>query len=202
MKCTLDGCSRRLTAKGYCGLHYNRWRRHGDPRIAKQAAHRGVTLSEHVEAVRDRSGGPDACWNFTPALGSGGYGHFMHRGVLKMAHVWAYELATGPVPADQIVRHACDNRACLNPRHLIPGTHQQNMDDKVERHRQARLHGTTNPLSRLTDEQIIEIRARFASGSASRRELAEEYETSRSNIEHIVSGRRWKHLLPEIGIAA
>lgn len=33
------------------------------------------------------------------------------------------------------VRHTCDNPRCFNPRHLIPGTHQENMADKAERGR-------------------------------------------------------------------
>lgn len=29
--CTIDDCYRRHLARGYCGAHYNRWKRHGDP---------------------------------------------------------------------------------------------------------------------------------------------------------------------------
>ena len=36
---------------------------------------------------------------------------------------------------DDLVRHTCDNRACINPEHLIPGTAQDNTDDMISRGR-------------------------------------------------------------------
>lgn len=30
-KCTVDGCDKPVKARGYCGLHYHRWERHGGP---------------------------------------------------------------------------------------------------------------------------------------------------------------------------
>lgn len=30
-KCVIPGCDRKVTARGWCPLHYKRWRRHGDP---------------------------------------------------------------------------------------------------------------------------------------------------------------------------
>ena len=30
-KCDVDGCLRDHSAKGFCGLHYTRWKNHGDP---------------------------------------------------------------------------------------------------------------------------------------------------------------------------
>lgn len=200
--CIADNCDRHAAAKGYCHMHYNQWRRHGKAGARKQPAGRWRTLAEHVASVRDASAGPLACWTFTQTLGAGGYGHFMHRGVLKMAHVWAYELANGPVPAGLMVRHRCDNRACLNPRHLLVGTHQQNMDDKVERHRQSRQPGTQNPGAKLTDAQVIEIRRAHAAGESSRRELASLNGVCMATVDCIVTGQRWKHLLPEIGANA
>ena len=30
-KCSIDGCEKPLKARGWCGMHWLRWRRHGDP---------------------------------------------------------------------------------------------------------------------------------------------------------------------------
>ena len=51
------------------------------------------------------------------------------------AHVAAFMNAWGPVPKGMIVRHTCDNRACINPMHLQIGTHADNMRDMATRGR-------------------------------------------------------------------
>lgn len=38
--CSIDGCERQHVARGWCALHYNRWRAHGDPlTVQKIPAH-------------------------------------------------------------------------------------------------------------------------------------------------------------------
>ncbi len=83
----------------------------------------------------DSSGGPDACWPWTGAVGSAGYGSVKVDGRTKGAHRVAYELARGAIPRTLVLMHTCDVRLCCNPAHLEPGTTQQNALDRAEKHR-------------------------------------------------------------------
>lgn len=53
--------------------------------------------------------------------------------------------------------------------------------------------GEKHSRARLTGENIVEIRKRYAAGEPVK-EIAESFGVHQSNISHIVSGRRWKHI--------
>lgn len=76
------------------------------------------------------------CWLWTGGISKGGYGRFFVRGKTWNAHRISWEIANGrAVPEGLIVRHTCDNRRCVNPSHLLIGTHKQNTGDAIERGR-------------------------------------------------------------------
>lgn len=77
------------------------------------------------------------CWLWTGALIGGGYGAFFTDHQWK-AHRFSYQIHKGDIPDHLMVRHTCDQASCVNPDHLFLGTHQDNMDDKVRRNRQAK----------------------------------------------------------------
>ena len=188
--CSVVNCDRVQAAKSYCHMHYNRWRRHGDPNIARRMCRRGSGIQERLDLTVDRSGGPNACWNFTGAVNRTGYGWLQIDGVTKGVHVWAYEVSNGPIPSSLLVRHSCDNRLCANPRHLSVGSHQDNMNDKVERGRQSRLQGVRNPNHKLSEAEVRAIR----DSALGPRELAVQYSVSVSLIGMIRQGKRWAHI--------
>ena len=152
---------------------------------------RDAGVPERLSIVLDKSGGPDSCWNFTGGVNRSGYGRMQIANTTKSVHVWAYESAFGNIPDGLIVRHKCDNRLCGNPRHLELGTHQDNMDDKVERNRQARMPGERNPQHKLTACEVLEIRREQRNGTSSRRDLAERFNVSLASIDLIVTRKRW-----------
>jgi hypothetical protein len=84
--------------------------------------------------------GRNACWEWTGQL-SDGYGHLtipVESGFRNIAaHRLSWIIAYGPIDPGKIIRHkVCDNKACIRPTHLRDGTHKDNVNDKVAKHRQ------------------------------------------------------------------
>lgn len=68
------------------------------------------------------------CWEWRARIHRQGYGQFgVASGQMKGAHRVAYEALVGTVPAGLELDHLCRVRHCVNPRHLEPVTHAENM---------------------------------------------------------------------------
>lgn len=72
--------------------------------------------------------GPRACWPWLGRKKPSGYGLYHDgKGSSRHAHRVAYELMIGPVPDEMELDHLCRRRDCVNPYHLEPVTHVENM---------------------------------------------------------------------------
>lgn len=109
---------------------------------------KGMTDAERFWEKVDRRA-DDKCWLWTGGrVGPGdspfgGYGRFAigtTRGnvVLVLPHRYAWEQRFGPIPAGLLVLHACDTPACVNPEHLMLGTHRAN---SIDARQKGRLQG-------------------------------------------------------------
>ena len=84
----------------------------------------------------DPSGGHEACWPWVGFKNPKGYGQAGLNGKTMLAHRWSYQHHCGSInPSTLQVRHTCDNPSCCNPLHLLLGTNQDNVNDKMERGR-------------------------------------------------------------------
>jgi hypothetical protein len=126
-----------------------RLRREGSDIATRTRGEKGVKKGEpfrfiagHV-AMRDvadrfwekvRQGhAPDECWPWTAGTSGSraAYGVLAFkvkgRTIHKYAHRIAYELEIGPIPEGLEIDHLCRNPICVNPAHLEPVTHRENV---------------------------------------------------------------------------
>lgn len=106
--------------------------------------------------------------------------------------VW--EQNKGPIPEGMCVCHTCDNRSCVNPEHLWLGTVADNNADMSSKGRVGISRGEANGNAKLTEEQVREIRKRYAEGGVAQWDLAVEYGVSSTPISYAIRGRNWKHV--------
>jgi hypothetical protein len=70
---------------------------------------------------------PSGCWLWQGAKNRTGYGQLWRDGGLVVAHRVSYELFIGLVPGGLELDHLCRTPACVNPLHVEPVTHRENM---------------------------------------------------------------------------
>lgn len=159
-----------------------------------------ATVQERFDRHVDRTQGPHACWPWMGAKSSVKNGATVGFFTLLKnkrvgAHRLAYYFATGEDPCGENVyvlhSRACGHTGlCCNPAHIHAGTHQENMQDRVA------MGGYQNEylgnVAKLTEEQVVDIRARYKLGER-QVALAQEYHVTQPNISHIVRNRNWKH---------
>lgn len=69
----------------------------------------------------------DGCWDWTGYHLASGYATINTGGRTTTAHRHAYELFVAPIPSDLDADHLCNNRGCVNPHHIEPVTHRENI---------------------------------------------------------------------------
>ena len=183
--CSVEDCSGGVFAAGLCAKHYHRKRKYG---TFEGGSQNHSPLEERFWRYVNKKG-PDDCWNW---LGSGvdGYGSIGLGGRKAgkvLAHRVSWEIHNGKIPDSEdyhgvVVRHRCNNRACVNPNHLKLGTQADNVQDMWVN------KGGRRGNARLTESQIAAIK----SDPRSSRQLAPIYGVSDAHIRAIRSGRTWK----------
>jgi len=122
--------------------------------------------------------GVDGCWEWQGDLNEGGYG-FVHWGRVKfMAHRFSFEAThRRPIRRGLQLDHLCRNRACVNPTPLEEVTAQTNNH---------RGQGT-----KLTLEDVREIRRLLGSAEISKSAIARRFGISHKHVRNIEQGKKW-----------
>lgn len=147
----------------------------------------------------------NACWLWTAGTSSG-YGLFWLNGENYLAHriswMWHNNL---PLKAEMIVLHKCDIPTCVNPEHLVLGTTQDNVADRVSKgrsafgarngtytHPETVKKGEANGRAILTEELVRAIRKEYSESFVSYHISAKKYGVSKSLIFKVVNYELWK----------
>lgn len=121
------------------------------------------------------------CWVWLGSISDSGYGTIGRGpgGKNVKAHRWVYENIIGKIPDGLQLDHLCRNRSCVNPAHLEPVTHTENIRRGL--------------LTKLTQEKVDEI----LRSTERRQVLADRFGVTRVTIGQIKRGEAWKDRMAE-----
>jgi hypothetical protein len=148
-------------------------------RILAEAEELRVTSNGRHRWLVGDAGYETPCWIWLLYRDPDGYGKAVveegEKRTSTTAQRWVYERVLGPVPEGMTLDHQCPNRCCVNPHHMEPVPHIENV-------RRSRVR-------KLTQESADAIRSRR--GTASARRVAEEFGIGHTTVFDIWHGRRW-----------
>jgi len=141
-----------------------------------------------VNAIQTHNSDECLIWPFS--LDADGYGRVWYKGKTITACRLVFFLGHNRWP-NPLARHTCDTASCINPRHIIEGTHADNVADAIARGRFPVSRGEDNIGAKLTNEAVREIRNSLG---VSKSALAAKFHVSRRTIRQVIQGKRWKHV--------
>jgi len=148
----------------------------------------GFHLIEQNSIPEPNSG----CWLWDGTCTAKGYGTITINYQMWPAHRVSYASFHGvELSPETLIRHTCDNPPCVNPAHLLEGTHQDNSNDAVARRRNS--WGVGIWTAKLTPTDIPIIRSRLAFGEVYA-DIAADFDVSRDTIRLIDKSRIWKRV--------
>lgn len=127
-------------------------------------------------------------WEGQNKGGTSNYGLVHINGKRTTAHRQSWIEANGPIPAGLHVLHKCDIPLCVNPNHLYLGSHADNMGDY---HSRKGNRGERNGQSKLSADQVVEIRRLLAKGRSGY-SIAKEYGVNEQTIYDIAHNKAWR----------
>lgn len=186
--CTIPDCNKPMHARGFCPAHYLRFWRHGQPEGV--ATSKGEPLRWLIAHVNHKG---DDCLTWPFQRTDQGRGKVRIDGKDYQAHAEMCKRAHGPRPSKRHQSaHSCGkgHEGCVNPNHLHWATPQENQRDRL-------IHGTDvrgerNGMTKLTEEQVREIRA--LKGVMSQEKIAARFNVTRAAIGCIHRGKTWWYL--------
>jgi len=124
----------------------------------------GMTYAEKFKATPTEIVGECVRWRGRTFQNE--YGKFGALGCEWLAHRVAYVLHYGAIDDSLLILHACDNKWCINPKHMRQGTQQENIDDAVNRKRLNPAFGEAAGKAKLSSIDVSNIVRRYKAGES------------------------------------
>lgn len=134
--------------------------------------------------------GPNGdCWEWVGTMNTRfGYGQFFYRGSNWRVNRLSWTLYNNTTIPDGLhVCHSCDNTKCVNPNHLWLGTHQDNMNDKIQK-------GRSKNYAHLTKKDADLVRKSFRESKQPLAVLARQFNVSKGVISGILNNKTHKDI--------
>lgn len=122
------------------------------------------------------------CWEWKLKIRPNGYARVTYLRRSLYAHRLSFEAFNGYIDPLLDVCHSCDNRKCVNPEHLFQGTRKENMQDAVNKGRQA--SGIKLPQTKIHGSDLEHV-LYMAKAGVKYQDIADKYGVTRSCIGYI-----------------
>lgn len=186
--CSIPDCGKPNFARGWCGAHWARWRKYGDPTGGGPT--RGYAQNYFREVVLTYDGDECLIWPFGRI---NGYGHVRINGQPHLVHRLTCEEVHGPPPTPMHeAAHSCGKgkQGCVTKGHLDWKTHVENEADKIGHGTHSK--GEMNGSAKLTEPEVRQIMA--LKGVMLQREIAGLFGVMPDTVGAIHRRERWAWL--------
>jgi hypothetical protein len=194
MTCAIEGCGKPVECRGWCNLHYRRFRRHGDV-LGGRETKEGEPIRFYREKVLQYQG--DECLIWPYAKTSKGYGTLWigqkNQRVIRLV----CEEFNGPPPTPKHeAAHSCGNGhlGCVTKGHLRWATTAENQAEKIAHG--TSLRGEKQWNAKLTESDVREIRSLSRFG-LSEDLIAKKFKVHQATVRAVVRRKSWAWFEPD-----
>ena len=143
---------------------------------------KGKILREYIDSPADIN------YNFVEV-------HINNKKWMKRIHRLVAEVFCKNPENYPIVMHLDNDRRNNKADNLQWGTLKMNSQQMIKDGRGNKSKGSKHYFSKLTEEQVVEIREKYIPRKYTLQKLAEEYNVSFGLIGHVIKNRNWKHVI-------
>lgn len=191
--CSIRGCVDPPRRAGFCGRHYMKLLRHGDPTLGRKNASPGLGMAFVRMALRRRKQRGCLLWPFGLSKARY-YPRVFVDGKNIRANRYVCTVYRGPAPShEHHAAHLCGERTCLNRDHIVwvlPIIN--NGEHKIMHGRTAR--GMRNAHAKLTDGNVRTIRKLKGTATGTPKKLARRFGVHPGTIWAIQQGRSRRYV--------